>query len=319
MAQQSNEIAIFCCYAREDEKLLDELRAHLSSLQRQKVISVWHDGDISAGAEWELEVKEHLSNANIILLLISSDFIRSDYCYSTEMRHALERHQRREATVIPIILRPVHGWEKVPPGNIQLGQLQALPKDAEPVMGRSDREKAWKEVAGGIERAVNELSTRESAPSVKDSTPPEVLTPEKMSVAASDELNRVKREKSPKLDDSLSSDNGQWFVGRRNGGSCTFKGSWIFGAKAYYVETLNKDYLFYKGLHEYHRAINDLLLEVRMRIVKGNVMRRRRTVPNEKGREGLYLWRKDRTCENDSLTKAVELEKEAVFGRLEEP
>src|SRR6266700_579509 len=46
---------------------------------------------------------------------------------------------------------------------------------------------------------------------------------------------------------------------------------------------------------------------------------RRRTVPNEKGREGLYLWRKDRTCENDSLTKAVELEKEAVFGRLEEP
>ncbi len=48
-------------------------------------------------------------------------------------------------------------------------------------------------------------------------------------------------------------------------------------------------------------------------------MRRRRTVPNEKGREGLYLWRKDRTCENDSLTKAVELEKEAVFGRLEEP
>ncbi len=118
MAQQSNEIAIFCCYAREDEKLLDELRAHLSSLQRQKVISVWHDGDISAGAEWELEVKEHLSNANIILLLISSDFIRSDYCYSTEMRHALERHQRREATVIPIILRPVHGWEKVPPGNI---------------------------------------------------------------------------------------------------------------------------------------------------------------------------------------------------------
>ncbi len=46
---------------------------------------------------------------------------------------------------------------------------------------------------------------------------------------------------------------------------------------------------------------------------------RRRTVPNEKGREGLYLWRKDRKCENDSLTKAVELEKEAVFGRLEEP
>jgi TIR domain len=155
--EQSGTVVVFCCYAHKDVDLLCELKSHLSSLERLNVIKVWDDGDINAGAEWGPEIKKHLNEAKIILLLISPAFINSDYCYSTEMRHALERHKQREARVIPIIVRHITGWEKVPPGDIQLGNLQALPKEAKPVKSWTDRDEAWKEVAEGIGRVVNEL------------------------------------------------------------------------------------------------------------------------------------------------------------------
>ncbi len=114
------------CYAHEDEALLNKLKTHLRPLQRQGLIDVWHDRDISAGTEWESEIKKHLNEAEIILLLVSPDFIDSEYCYGIEMKRALERHQRGEARVIPIIVRPVY-WQGI------LGTLQALPKDGLPV------------------------------------------------------------------------------------------------------------------------------------------------------------------------------------------
>ena len=86
---------------------------------------MWHDRNISAGTEWEREINKHLNEADIILLLISPDFIASDYCYSKEMKWAMDRHERGEARVIPIILRPVDNWKGAP-----FGKLQALPKDS---------------------------------------------------------------------------------------------------------------------------------------------------------------------------------------------
>src|SRR5205807_7987737 len=97
-------VKIFFCYAREDEALLNKLKTHLRPLQRQGLIEVWYDRDISAGKEWEQEIDTHLNTADMILLLISSDFMYSDYCYGTEMTKALERHECGEARVIPIIL-----------------------------------------------------------------------------------------------------------------------------------------------------------------------------------------------------------------------
>src|SRR5215469_1243043 len=117
---------IFICYAHEDELLLNKLKAHLRPLQRQGLIEVWHDRDINAGTEWEREISNHLNEANIILLLVSPDFMDSDYCYGIEMKRAIERHERGEARVIPVILRHVY-WQGI------LGTLQALPTDAKPV------------------------------------------------------------------------------------------------------------------------------------------------------------------------------------------
>src|SRR5947209_3432439 len=97
-------IKIFICYAHEDELLLNKLKAHLSTLQRHGFIELWHDRDISAGTEWESEITGQLNTAQIILLLVSPSFMESDYCYSTEMKRAMERHGRGETRVIPIIL-----------------------------------------------------------------------------------------------------------------------------------------------------------------------------------------------------------------------
>ena len=102
------KVEIFFCYAHEDEALLNKLKTHLRPLQRQGLIDVWHDRDISAGTAWEQEIDRHLNAADMILLLISPDFMDSDYCYGTEMKKALERHKRGEAWVIPIILRPCY-------------------------------------------------------------------------------------------------------------------------------------------------------------------------------------------------------------------
>ncbi len=78
-------LQVFCCYARKDQPLLQELKAHLALLVREGLITLWADGDIDAGMEWEEEIHHHLNAAHIILLLISPDFMASDYCYGIEM------------------------------------------------------------------------------------------------------------------------------------------------------------------------------------------------------------------------------------------
>ncbi len=86
-------VTIFFCYAHEDETLLKKLKSHLRPLQHQELIDVWYDRNISAGIEWEQEIDKHLNSSQIVLLLISPDFMDSDYCYSVEMKRALERSQ----------------------------------------------------------------------------------------------------------------------------------------------------------------------------------------------------------------------------------
>src|SRR5712692_10537591 len=101
-------VKIFFVYAHEDEALLNTLKSHLRPLQREGLIELWYDRKISAGTEWEPEIDIHLKQAQIVLLLISPDFMDSDYCYGIEMQKAIERPQRGEARVIPILLRHVY-------------------------------------------------------------------------------------------------------------------------------------------------------------------------------------------------------------------
>lgn len=152
--QPTGAIEVFYSYAHEDEKLRDELNKHLSNLKRQKFITAWYDRDISAGKEWKGKIDEHLNSAHIILLLVSSDFLASDYCYDVELTRAMERQEAGEARVIPIILRACD-WTSAP-----FGKLQALPKDAKPVKQWEDQDEAFLDVAQGIRNAVEEIRSQ---------------------------------------------------------------------------------------------------------------------------------------------------------------
>ena len=152
-------IEIFLCYAREDEELLKGLEKHLRVLQRQGIISIWYDRNISAGTEWEREIDNHLNTARLILLLISPDFLDSDYCYGIEMKRAMERHEKDEARVIPIILHHVY-WHKTP-----FGKLQALPTDGKPIISSvwHNLNEALYNVSEGIRLAVEDVFAKDEA------------------------------------------------------------------------------------------------------------------------------------------------------------
>lgn len=148
--RMSGPIKLFYSYAHEDEALRERLEVHLKLLKRQGILQDWHDRAIGAGSEWAEQISTHLESADLILLLISPDFIASDYCWDIELKRAMERHEAGEARVIPIILRETD-WTGAP-----FGKLQALPKDAKPVKSWPDQDAAFVDIARGIRKAVEE-------------------------------------------------------------------------------------------------------------------------------------------------------------------
>jgi internalin A len=130
---------------------LKELKTHLSILRRQGIIQGWTDREIEAGEEWRKAITEQLESADIILLLISANFIDSDFCYDVEMKRAIERHENGEARVIPVIVRDCN-WKRAP-----FGKLQAVPKDGKAVDTWPNRDSAWRNVSEEIEKAAESL------------------------------------------------------------------------------------------------------------------------------------------------------------------
>lgn len=148
---QIRAVEVFCSYSREDEILWKELEKQLFSLRRRGLISAWHHSAVQPGKEWEQEIKQHLCAAQIILLLISPDFMASDQCYGIEMMQAMERYEAGEARVIPIILRHVP-WEDEP-----FSKLQVLPIEGKPVKSWLDMDEAFLDIAKHVQRIVKQL------------------------------------------------------------------------------------------------------------------------------------------------------------------
>ncbi|HEY1354619.1 MAG TPA: toll/interleukin-1 receptor domain-containing protein [Ktedonobacteraceae bacterium] len=135
---------IFISYSHEDERWKNKLLTHLSILQRVRGALIWHDRDIKAGDDWATGIDTNLEEATIILLLISPDFVASQYCYSVEMQAAMGRSKAGQARVVPVILRPTE-LEGTP-----FMTLQALPRNAKPISTWSNEDIAWVEVVQGI-------------------------------------------------------------------------------------------------------------------------------------------------------------------------
>jgi serine/threonine protein kinase len=139
-------LRIFFSYSHADQKHASELEKHLSLLKREGIADVWHYQRLMAGEEWQVKIDKEIDSADIIILMVSPDFMNSDYCFQEELMKAREKHLSGRACIIPVVVRPVP-WQ-----STWIGSLQALPQDGKPVTKWEDADDAWNDVAQGIRR-----------------------------------------------------------------------------------------------------------------------------------------------------------------------
>jgi formylglycine-generating enzyme required for sulfatase activity len=151
----NDKIEVFISYSKQDKELRDGLLAHLRILEGEEIIT-WHDRQILPGTRWDEEIRARLNDADIILLLISADFLNTDYCKEVEIPEALRRQESGEATVMPVILRQC-GWKYTP-----LASIQAYPEKAKPIKSWSDIDEAYTNVVDGVYLAATEIKKRRS-------------------------------------------------------------------------------------------------------------------------------------------------------------
>lgn len=149
----TSKLNIFISYAHQDEAFKEALDKHLSTLKRSEKIAIWNDRAILAGQEWDAEIKSQLEQAHLILLLISANFIASNYIWNEELTRAMERHERREAQIVPIFIKACD-WQDAP-----FARIQGLPRDGKPV-GSPDNDPALTDIAKGIRALMDRLEGR---------------------------------------------------------------------------------------------------------------------------------------------------------------
>ncbi|MCM2561364.1 toll/interleukin-1 receptor domain-containing protein [Lutimaribacter sp. EGI FJ00015] len=142
---------VFISYSHADEGLRDELEVHLAMLKRQGLVDVWHDRRLLAGDHLDWTISKELDESDVILLLVSPNFLASDYCYKIEKGRALERHHEGTARLISVILRPCD-WT-----NTDLAQFLVTPTDGKPLTQWPDRDEAFLDVTRQIRRAIEAL------------------------------------------------------------------------------------------------------------------------------------------------------------------
>jgi hypothetical protein len=153
-------LKLFISYAHEDEPYRAALEKYLFVLKLQGVVEHWDDRKITPGSGWEGEINANLEEARVIVLLVSIDFLNSDYSRTKEMRRALERYGAGEAVVVPVLVRTTPDWNQLP----GLGSLQALPtrpgavpEEVIPVKKWEDQDEAWTCVVNGLRRTIEKF------------------------------------------------------------------------------------------------------------------------------------------------------------------
>lgn len=159
-ATASPAVTLFYSYAHEDEPLRDELAGHLKILERRGLIRAWHDRQILAGEDWHQAIDHHLDSADLVLLLVSKDFVGSDYIFGVELERAQARCDRGDCEVVPILVRAVD----IEPGDFWFMARQGLPPDLKPVTSWANRDEAWTQVAKGLRRTVEAIRARKPPP-----------------------------------------------------------------------------------------------------------------------------------------------------------
>ena len=158
---------IFISYVHEDEAFKEELEKRLKPYRRTGKVESWNDRAILAGTEWDDEIKHQLEAANIIIFLVSPDFLASDYVHDVQIANALERYNNGLVRIVPIVVRPSDLSE------LQIKSFQALPKDAKAITQWPDQDVAWLNVIDGLKRIFTlQIPNKQEHTEIKDPSAP---------------------------------------------------------------------------------------------------------------------------------------------------
>jgi len=144
-------VKLFISYAHEDEVHKNNLVTHLSALQRLGVLEAWDDREIMAGQNWDTAIKTSLEQADIVIFLISADFIASEYIHDVEIENALKRYKAGQQIIIPVLVRACDF------SSLHLSRFQALPTGAKPITSWDNLDEAWLNVTEGIKKVSTEM------------------------------------------------------------------------------------------------------------------------------------------------------------------
>ncbi len=152
--EENNKIKLFISYSHKDREHCAELHKHLTQLKRTKLVDTWQDGELMAGDNWDEQIKKHLVESEIVVFLLSIDFIASNYIYEVEMQMAYEKHKRGELIIVPVILK------KCDIEGTIFERIQGLPIDFEPILSSKwhSKDDAYFSVVEGLKRIIKKQS-----------------------------------------------------------------------------------------------------------------------------------------------------------------
>lgn len=158
MSTREPKVKIFYSYSHKDEELREQFEAHMSSLKRTGYIEEWHDRKILPGQTWKTSIYSNMEESDIVLFLVSSDFLNSDYCYNKEVLKSVERHNQGKCTVVPILVRDCD-YEGTP-----FESIQGLPTDMKPIISRHwhNIDEAFVNVARGLKKIIKQKHQEKS-------------------------------------------------------------------------------------------------------------------------------------------------------------
>jgi len=143
---------LFVSYSHRDERYRETLESHLKVLKSAGLLDIWHDRRIDPGDDWKGEIDHALEEADVVVFLVSADFLASDYCNDVELSRALERHADGSCRVVPVIVRDAN-WKLS-----KISEFQALPTNGKPITTWPNKDTAWRIVAEGLERVIRDIT-----------------------------------------------------------------------------------------------------------------------------------------------------------------
>ncbi len=154
--KQNKVVKVFISYAHTDENFKDGLNKALHALKRNKKISIWEDRQLIAGQSWESELFNKLEESELVLMILSNDYIASEFCYTKEFKKVLDSHNKKTKICIPIIAKYC-SWK-----DLEFGSIQALPKDGKPINTYANEDLAWHEIVEAIKLSIEYFVVHDS-------------------------------------------------------------------------------------------------------------------------------------------------------------